>query len=295
MHVLPQGFEWDQAVWDKKNCRGLITVLGFTSENKPQALGTGFIVDVTGEHAIAVTAAHVLKEVLKLQSGAPRHNRTALPVFLPAQPPMKIDTRSIGAVCRIGDGFDIMEVEGVVFDESSDLGILVLGRGSSGQLPDDKFQLDECLPPVGSMVSVLSYGDLSTNSNSEHPDSFSLNFSPVLRVGKVLENHPNGTRLCKGPCITTSIPVYSGMSGGPVFQLDEDGAPMRAFGIVCSDLEESDGPIKQDRSFIGSSVVALLAPHIEYLDEGGMTTRLSLNVTHAAGNFPGIFRKSEPN
>lgn len=279
-YVLPEGFEWDQAIEDRRHGHGLVTVVSFTSEHGPQAMGTGFIISVTDEHAFAITAAHVLKGVLELQTGAPRHNPTALHMFLPSPPPMKLDTRSIGVACTIGDSFDILVVEDVMFDEATDLGILRLGRGDSEQLPDKRFGLDESLPPIGSMVSVLSYAHLSTDSNG--PDSFSLSYAPVIRVGRVLEHHHTGTRLCKGPCITTSIPVYSGMSGGPVFRHDKDGMPMKAFGLVCSDPDE-DGPGKQDRSVRGYSLVALLAPQIEVLDTDGKHIRISMKATHVAG------------
>jgi hypothetical protein len=71
----------------------------------------------------------------------------------------------------------------------------------------------------------------------------------------------DGHILCRGPCIETTIPVFAGMSGGPVFQTSKPGQSMTPFGLVCSDPDEPVA-LKNDRSRAGSSILSLLSHEI---------------------------------
>lgn len=104
---------------------------------------------------------------------------------------------------------------------------------------------------------MLSYGNIDIYDfvrNNSGDYSFRVSRRPTLRVGRVLEKYPGRHRLSVGPCVETSIPIYSGMSGGPVFRYAESG-PMRAFGVVCCDPDPNLG-LKQDRCTEGRSIIA---------------------------------------
>ena len=78
---------------------------------------------------------------------------------------------------------------------------------------------------------MIGYADSDTAIRSTpetgNPDSFvmTLQQRPVLRIGRVTALH--ATHLwCRGPCVETSIPIFSGMSGGLVAAFEE-GHPIK--------------------------------------------------------------------
>ncbi|MCH8173421.1 MAG: hypothetical protein IIA70_08975 [Proteobacteria bacterium] len=81
----------------------------------------------------------------------------------------------------------------------------------------------------------------------------------ICRAGKVKKIHEEGFLLCRGPCLETSIPVFGGMSGGPVFLIPEAGQPVVPFGLISSDPEALD-EVKDNRAIAGSSLISLLSP-----------------------------------
>ncbi len=97
---IPSGMEWDQA---KLLGRAhpfdgmLFSLIAFSPKREPKLVGTGFIIRGFGDHAIALTAAHVLVEAGKAQKPKNRYHPTALREFLPEAELVKLDRNALRA------------------------------------------------------------------------------------------------------------------------------------------------------------------------------------------------------
>lgn len=294
--AIPTEWQWNELEMDAAFYRGLILVMAFGRNGEPVPVGTGFIVKSDGGKATAMTAAHVLAEVRRMQTGNPRHSRTALEMFLPSPKEVDIDRMKLQAFIWNGQGgAEGFPVTGIAFDEGSDMAILTLARAAENApaIPRYEFAPGDGAPNIGTMLGVLSFGDLGVQDYENNGDErkFSLQIRPVLRVGRVTEIFPAGNRLCKGPCIETSIPVYSGMSGGPVFVWDEAGK-IKPIALVCSD-PDPDGEQKQDTSQAGASIMALLPTETVAFPGGRQYTKFDFTFYHFAGDLrPAVVQRS---
>lgn len=282
------GFHWNEAEADDLFNRGLMTVIAHDLQGRPHVIGTGFVISSSDETAVCVTAAHVFEEVRRLQSRPPRFNPTALAEFLPPKKPVDIDWKTLQVVFSDGHRMCLAAIEGLVFDEATDFAVFsVVRRFSDGGMSlCHEFLIDDRVPEVGGIVAIFSYGEQGIVEYDRVDDQrFSVKFQrrPVVRVGRVLAYHPNGHRLCRGPCIETSVPVYSGMSGGPVMHYDTQG-PMRVFGLVCSD-PDLDSEDKQNRSIEGRSIIALLPCKVTRESDGKQLVSLAIRSADVAGHF----------
>lgn len=276
------GLYWNEAEGDNNNFRkGLLTIIAHDLENRPHAIGTGFVIDVNGTQAIAVTAAHVFNEVRRLQTPPSRHSQSALSEFLPPPKAIDIDRKLLRVVCVEEGVVESTIIEWLCFDEDSDIAIfsIALQNRTKRSFFISKFDLDNSIPSIGDLVCILSYGNLDLNSFKQENNekwSYKLSQRPILRIGTVLNYHPNGTRLCRGACIETSIPVYSGMSGGLVCRYGSVGTAIRAIGLVCSD-PDPDTENKENRNIEGRSIIALLPCQIKE-EDGKEKVRLKIPI-----------------
>jgi len=281
------GIEWDEAEPNKEFYRGLVVVIAHRADGLPFAIGTGYIINSDGRSGVAITAAHVLAEVRRLQNLEPRRGRGALDMFLPPPKPIQLGTQKLWVVTREGDAIVPVDVTGVAFDEKTDIGILSLApMGKNPQaIPLGAFSVTDRVPDIGSKVCVLSFGSLGTrNFDDENPEQgFELSVEPKMRIGRVTAYYPDGHRLCKGPCIETSIPVYSGMSGGVVMEYATDGL-MRPLGLVCSDPDVDDER-KLDKTRAGASIMALLPVRTVPMPGAGQIASFFFRPTGVSGEM----------
>jgi len=291
------GFCWNEAEGIESFNKGLLSVVAHDLHGHPHVIGTGFVVKRSDSRAICVTAAHVFSEVRRLQSAPQRHSSSALPEFLPPPQKLDLDRASLRAVFMEYERVEAAIMEGVIFDEAADIALFSVTL----QNPDDQpyfsgeFFPDGHPPAVGDLVCVLSYANHGIVEYKDHggqTSSFKLTRRLVLRVGRVLAHYLDGHRLCRGPCIETSIPVYSGMSGGPAFRYGTEGA-MRPFGLVCSD-PDLDSEAKQNRSIEGRSIFALLSCQPSGNDAGTQSVALGLQISDGAGHFKSFERLVHP-
>lgn len=285
------GFFWNEAEANAEYNRGLLTIMAFDRTNRPHIVGTGFIVGVEQFRAVCVTAAHVFAEVRRLQSPPQRHSLSALPEFLPPPKSIELDSQRVRAISMEGGRPEVLCIDGLVFDEATDIAFfsVVLQCPPGKPYFTGQFVVDGTPPAVGDYVAVLSYGDQASSSSNRTVDggqeiSVILKRRPVLRVGRVLAHYPDGHRLCRGPCIETSIPVYSGMSGGPAMHYGMTGSTMTPFGLVCSD-PDWDGESKQDRSIEGHSILAILPCQTSFGANDTRISTLTLPPSESSGSF----------
>ncbi len=281
------GFQWNEAETDPSFNRGMLTLIAFNDEGAPLGLGTAFVVSHDDRVAVCVTAAHVFTEIRSIQSPPQRYVPSALPEFLPPPRVIDLSRQKIRAMAIEGDRIEALIVDAAIIDEVGDIAVfrVALQDEDVPAFFSAEFEPDDKVPAAGDLVCVLSYGELATydfETDGVMKRQFKMARRPVLRVGKVIASYPNGHRLCRGPCIETTVPVYSGMSGGPVFSFGNPGAPIRPFGLVCSD-PDLDGPVKQDRSQAGSSIIALLPCQVTTNEHGHRTVRFEFPKAEAAG------------
>ena len=284
-----QDFVWNQAQLPRESEIGLMTLVAQDVKGFFHAVGTGFVVKAFNATAIALTAGHVLAEIQRLhQPRTYTSHASTLAMFRPSLEPFDMAPGQIFALCRSGDKVVVSAVDGLVYDEQHDVGVLQLRpqKGEESNYPLREMLIGWDFPVAGRMVLIPTYAQLScANDGTGH---FQVAREPIMRVGQVLETFPNGHRLCRGACFETSIPVFSGMSGSPVL-LWEPGAPGHVVGVVCSD-PDLDGIEKNDRSRAGRSLVAML-PVTEVRHLEGEKRMFNLRIT--AKSTAGTFHNSE--
>ena len=282
-------FQWNEAeAFPAINC-GMLALIAFDNDGVPFGIGTAFVVSRDDRIAVCVTAAHVFTEVRRIQSPPQRFVPSALPEFLPPPRAIDLSEKKIRAIAMEGDRIEALIVDAAIIDELRDIAVfrVALQNEDTPTFFSGEFEPDNKVPVAGDLVCVLSYGELSTfdyETDGAMKQEFKMGLRPVLRVGRVIASYPNGHRLCRGPCIETTVPVYSGMSGGPVFSFGNSGDAMRPFGLVCSD-PDPDGPLKQDRSRAGSSLISLLPCQLGTNERGQRTAKFVFPQAEAAGLF----------
>ncbi len=257
MDCLPSDVAWSEAKAPPEVEEAVFTVIARKRSGALLPVGNAFVVKALSDSALAITAAHVLREIHRLQLGdARRVHPTTLPEFAPVPPPIDLSLENIVLATIIGGQLVFAVALGAAFDEYGDFGVLEIR-------PQDKrqtgfrlreFIVDDRIPDCEQVVAIAGYRYLEIRPDG--PQTLRFARQMTLRVGKVTNVFPNGQRLCHGPCFETSIPVYSGMSGGPAVALDADGR-LQAIGLVCSDPDQ-DTPNKDNPSIAGRSLMAKL-------------------------------------
>lgn len=280
------GEHWNEASPHPDFDRGIVSIFALDPLSKVHMIGTGFIVSRSDRHATCVTAAHVLNEARRVQAPPQRHAASAL--FVPPPKPIDLDPERLRAISTEAGRVEACIVKGVALDDEADLAVFSIA------LQDDKsrsffahaYEIDSSTPQVGDLVCILSYRGLKAEQTPVGSNGFQLLIQQgaVLRIGRVLEYHPNGTTIHRGPCIETSIPVFHGMSGGPAFIWSDTGAA-KVFGFVCLDRDGDNDKDKDDRGVEGRSIVALLPARSTKTWDGQSSVQLKLKLTAVAGEF----------
>ncbi|MFZ5538845.1 MAG: S1 family peptidase [Pseudomonadota bacterium] len=263
----------------------LLTVIARNRSGALRAVGTAFVVRALPDRALAITAAHVLREVHRLQLGQGIRTHPTIPSeFAPRLPPIDLSAGNLVLATVNRSQLVFAVAVGLAFDEDGDFAVLDLRpqEAREGDFPLREFILDDRMPDRGQLIGIASYR--YPEVHFQEPQTLRVARQPALRVGKVTAVFPSGQRLCRGPCFETSIPVYSGMSGGPVLSLQADGR-LLAIGLVCSD-PDLDGPSKDDRSTAGRSLVAKLpVRRVAGNAKARQEVELTFKLTVGAGSF----------
>lgn len=271
----PTPFLWDEAILTPEQRlhyhHVLVTLIAFDQARSSRAIGTGFVIEPRGETAIGCTAAHNFAGIRTHQNPRSAHHPSTPREFLTFRP---VDLAG-DAVRALAFGLDgspeMATIDWAVFDETVDIAFFSMTAQDSRGGADffqKNFALTDAIPAIGDEVCVFGYRNAQAISRPGETEEFlrlDIRRDLVLRRGRIVEHHDRHV-LSKGPCVETSIPVFPGMSGGPVFALPQGKTPgPQVFGVISSDLESDD---KMDRSQSGSSIVPLLAPKVTTLPNG---------------------------
>ena len=198
-------------------------LIAFTPQRSPRTIGTAFIIGAYGNFAVAVTAAHNLQGIQSVQTPQNKHHPTALPEFLGNAQILDLDRRKARAICSEDGKIEVSVIGWAFFDKQSDIAIFSIiyqHYKKSCTFFKSAFILDDSCPEIGDEVAILGFANMKVPLEKARKkncnEQFQISRQLTLRCGKVKNIHPDGHILCRGPCIETSIPVFPGMSGGPV-------------------------------------------------------------------------------
>lgn len=266
-----RGFEWNECLPEGMEDVHpyLVSLICIEPGRGLKCIGTAFIVGAYGNNAIAISAAHNFWDAIgQFQNKNSRHQPSACPLFLPNFENICVDWHKVRAIYQVGERIELCVIKFAIWDKAADIAVLKL-------VPEDEqdstvfnnyCRLGHITPRVGDIVGCLGYGNMDTFQENNNWKKGHIQRRAILRVGRVLNLHPEGHSLVRGPCIETSIPVFGGMSGGPVFLLPERGMELVPFALISSDPKEPD-EVKNDRSQAGSSIMAMLPLRLVSEDE----------------------------
>ena len=260
--MLPEGFQWNEALSGEEGLHpGLAIILSHGPDRVPHLIGTAFIIGAYGHYAVAVTAAHNFSEgVLRVQNPSTGRHLSALPDFWPEAKKLSLNSQSVRAIYRNGKDVEMCRVGIVAWENRTDFAFMTLHPQDEDK--HDVFRIAFALgarPELGDVVGLLGFGDMKVveSFREEGREGFTTASRLILRAGRVSGDFPDRHILCKGPCVETTIPVLSGMSGGPVFLYPGSGRPIMPFGVISS------GPEREENNLFGvaGSSIAALLPH----------------------------------
>lgn len=282
--------KWNQAIIEDREIRtqlsrGVVIFATIDSDGVMQPIGSGFVIQAGGNHAVVLTAAHNLSGIHSLQLPQARNHPSALAEFIPAPKALEVDRFKVRAICFEGDTVEVAVIESAAYDEQADVAVVkIRSQDNSSTFFESAYLVDATVPKVGDEVAVLGRAMFTVDDKVVDGPlrSQKIGFNLFLRRGYVKEVYPDGHLLCRGPCLETTIPVFGGMSGGPVMRLGADGQRMMPFGIVSSDAEgETD---KNDPSVAGSLIVALLPIKAKPLPNGQQELEFALTNAQVVHN-----------
>lgn len=179
-------------------------------------LGTGFCISKWG---LFLTASHVFDEVdLKLQG------------------------QGLEAWFLIGDNIVPCGIDEVVKHASSDVAV---GRILVPHTPDGKrisgFKISTCrlansLQPTGQKIVTYGYPRTQLSYDREDKSTVNIDLYPDYYDGEITGHHAKGFSIAKWPIYAHTIPIASGMSGGPVFNTQTN----EVIGINCTGYSTPD-------------------------------------------------------
>lgn len=205
-------------------------------------IGTAFIIYGVGKQAIALTAAHNVQAIERIERPYDRCHPTTPPEFRFRETRIEFkDTQMRIAYPDLDGNIHLPRVNNAYFLEDHDIAIctIFIGNDAPKDLTfDQHFELDSSPPKKGTTITAIGYKDLSVLSSPVIQGRKALvGYTEILvrRPGTVIEVYPDrGPRGQLGPCFQCSTPFDSGMSGGPILELTDDKTV--AIGVISSDI-----------------------------------------------------------
>jgi hypothetical protein len=221
-------------------------------------IGSGFIIGATNGQILLLTAAHNLQEIKRIDDEK-NYVPVANVVNLRGNTFWQLKNTYTHVVFMGHDRPYMLQISRAWWNGGSDVACVLV------EVPEDhredfkvdlRLGLDTTPPHVGEEIHAYGYTEMATLDQEVSYGSadgrWRMTSTFVGVQGEVLEINPQSSMArFIGPCFRINVPISSGMSGGYVTRLTDDGP--RVCGVLCSDVssEESAG--------IGSGHAALAA------------------------------------
>ena len=225
----------------------ILPVLAAAPIGRLEHLGTAFVIAAFGRQSLLMTAAHVIRQAVKLDGNWPRHHPSALPEFLDRNTKQVLREVKLHVHYRKSETYGhLANIRNTYINEPSDTALLVAEFGNSvpeNVLFQSRLSIDSSPPVVGTPIISSGYGDSKMEFFSDpNPGHSKARFHHKLeyRHGSVTEllgrDDPNFRH---GPGFRINAVISSGMSGGPVID-KRYGDQVVACGINSSDFSFDD-------------------------------------------------------
>ncbi len=289
--MLTDGFQWDEFIVDSSDpvYSGLVSLMAIKDDGIPHLIGTAFIVEARGNRALAISAAHCIEDLRKILHPNPIHHPSALEEFLP--PPEELELERLKGIYLFGDKLAICSVELAIWDVATDVaGFTLLAPDSEEDLFQARFSLTEDVPDVGDYVAMIGFGELKVIPDENEKGKGNIEKRIIVRIGRVEEICFDRPQIyVKGPWVKTSIPIFSGMSGGIVSRFTGLGSSIEPFAIISHSPGKGsayEDETVYDRAKSGESVGSIIRMNKSSLPQGGYAVSIPLNNIRTGRIFP---------
>ncbi len=249
---------WTRLNWDgmEELHEALTMIVALSPRQQLKAVGTGFVVSRFEGGAVCVTAAHNFYQgVHQVQFPHKGHHPSTPTEFQPNFE--RVELAKTRAVFRKGNEVIFAMITGAVWDKERDLCVFEVEpcEGDRSCFDPREFRIAAEQPRQGQMVAVLGYAGIE-NSYEDHESGGTIASRLEVRAGMV--SSVGVGLLVPGRVAETTIPVFPGMSGSPAVFWGDIGKVPLVFGLVCSDLEETNFADKEDFTRPGQSQISML-------------------------------------
>ena len=257
---------WREAIFegDQQNQLNRLMLMLFASDRYGNAhiIGSACIVLIQGRQALAVTANHNFDEARRIRQPYEQSHASTPSFFKPELPAVDLSPRHIRAMYFDGETADACEITAVNAIPGLDIAFFTVRfqehyRGKDFELIA---MLDSRPLEIGERVAILALHQFDLEQEFLGPESWNMRVARglTLRSGLVID-----VRFADGrmgwPLAETTIPIAGGMSGAPVFRLNDDDSLTRGICAIAS-RDLSDPAAFTSYEVPGHSTVALMYP-----------------------------------
>jgi Trypsin-like peptidase domain len=212
--------------------RVVLPILVIQHDGHMNAIGTCFVVSGTGRDAIALTAKHNIDYVMQIDGSRDIHAPTTPPEFRVVEFQRRWKNLTAFVALWVPDDQIIPcdLVQAWFVETGHDLAAVLL------KIPDrhnatftKRLRIDSRGPRVGDQVRAAGYPGVVLVNPREDEDGVivqqSFNLPLTFVEATVTRSYDAGEqRFVKGPCVELDCELEHGMSGGPIFTVDDLGA-----------------------------------------------------------------------
>lgn len=253
---------WTAGIWDDPAMFARLgAAIGILvtrdDEGHLQFLGNASVISFLESAAICLAAAHSFEPLKREQLR--RRGRPTLSHLGPgADGNTTIDPRPIKLMLDLDGQHVQCDIDQINYQSLCDL-VVFTASIEHRAIFTNKIAVDLSMPSVGDEVAVLSH-KISDISHSTEPGKTKYISNLCFRTGIVTAVTNGRGRLGQHWTFSTTIPVVSGMSGGPIIRKPphQGGGDLIMLGIVSSDFSAAHS----FKSFVdaGDSVASMLWP-----------------------------------